>query len=172
MWNPKRRKTYEPARDNYGKSTRSCLYGGRRRDVHHPGRTIPRLGPVPARRSGAALRFPAQPDGYGLGRRGTGCRLSPRINRDGRKRRTESPHPEPRAMRSADGQRHLEGGRVERARSVRLLRYRFHQPSRHAAPLPARRLGGVSAPQGLRPERGNQSAPYDQRSGARQFAEL
>ena len=36
MWNPKRRKTYEPARDNYGKSTRGRLYGGRRRDGEHP----------------------------------------------------------------------------------------------------------------------------------------
>ena len=110
--------------------------------------------------------------GMDWGEEGLGAVYHLESTATGRKRRTESPHPEPRAMRFADGQRHLEGGRVERARSVRLLRYRLHQPSRHAAPLPARRLGGVSAPQGLRPERGNQSAPYDQRSGARQFAEL
>ena len=147
--------------------TSGRMVRGGRRHVDRARGEVSRSG-RPAQ--GRGIRFPAQSDGHGLGRRGLRSRLSPRSHRHGRKRRPADADAEPREMRPALGLRFVEGRRAERTRGIRLFRHRVPEPSRHAAAVPARRLGGVSPAQGLRS--GAQSAAHDQRGVEGQRSEF
>ena len=111
----KEEKNNEYQRENNGLGTRGRVVGGRGRDVHRPGGEIPRPGCTP---EGRGIRFPAQPDGHGLGRRGVRGGLPPRSHRDGRERRVADADPQPREVRAAFGLRPVEGCGTQRARSL------------------------------------------------------
>ncbi len=133
---------------------------GGRRPVHRPGGSAARpRGPA----EGGGVRLPAQPDGHGLGRGGPRDGLPPRSHAHGCERRAADADGGQGEPRAADGLRSVEGRGVQRARGVRLLRHPFRESPRHAPSLPARRLGGPPAAQGLRP--GAQPAADEQRGG-------
>lgn len=84
----------------------------------------------------------------------TGGRVTLRTDTDGR----GEPFP-------ALGVRDMEDGGNQGTRGIRFLRHTLHGSSRHAPPLPARGLGWLPAPQGLR--HGRQPARHGERGKRR-----